>query len=65
VYQVELEMQNDELKTWQLELEKERQRFADLFNLAPVSYFILESPSSKASAASLHCPIVGRASRIK
>jgi PAS domain S-box-containing protein len=42
VYQVELEMQNDELRISQELLEKERMRFAGLFNLAPVGYFILD-----------------------
>ncbi|MCW3077758.1 MAG: putative signal transduction histidine kinase [Bacteroidetes bacterium] len=41
VYQVELEMQNDELRISQEALEKERLRFLNLFNLAPVGYFIL------------------------
>jgi PAS domain S-box-containing protein len=41
VYQAELEMQNDELKLSQLALEKERARFENLFNLAPVGYFIV------------------------
>jgi PAS domain S-box-containing protein len=41
VYQIELEMQNDELRISHDSLEKERLRFQDIFNLAPVSYFIL------------------------
>ncbi len=41
VYQVELEMQNDELKVSQQTLEEERGRFANLFNLAPVAYSVL------------------------
>lgn len=41
VYQVELEMQNDELKLSQIALEREKLKFVDLFNLAPVGYFIL------------------------
>src|SRR5687768_4080959 len=42
VYQVELEMQNDELKRSQEALEKEKERFSGLFNLAPIGYFILK-----------------------
>jgi signal transduction histidine kinase len=42
VYQLELEMQNDELKTSYLTLDQERAKFVGLYNLAPVSYFILD-----------------------
>lgn len=42
VYQLELEMQNDELKASYLTLEQERSKFVGLFDLAPVGYFILD-----------------------
>ncbi len=42
VHQIELEMQNDELRQMQLELAAERQRYADLYNFAPVAYFTLD-----------------------
>jgi PAS domain S-box-containing protein len=42
IYQVELEMQNEELRTAQVELEEEKQKFAALFDLAPVGYFVLD-----------------------
>ncbi|AMP99247.1 Putative signal transduction histidine kinase [Pedobacter cryoconitis] len=42
VYQLELEMQNDELKTSYLTLDQERAKFVGLFDLAPVGYFILD-----------------------
>ena len=42
VYQLELEMQNDELKTSYLTLDRERAKFVGLFDLAPVGYFILD-----------------------
>lgn len=41
VYQVELEMQNEELRQAQLELEASRARYFNLFNLAPVGYVAL------------------------
>lgn len=41
VHQVELEMQNEELRRLQVSLEAERTRYFELFNLAPVGYVAL------------------------
>lgn len=41
VFQLELEMQNDELSASYQLLERERAKFAGFFNRAPVGYFIL------------------------
>ena len=41
VHQIELRMQNDELSRAQAELEATRERYFDLYNLAPVGYFIV------------------------
>ncbi len=38
VHQIELEMQNDELRRAQLELDASRSRYFDLYDLAPVSF---------------------------
>lgn len=38
VHQIELEMQNDDLRRAQVELEKARERYFDLYDMAPVGY---------------------------
>ena len=42
VHQVELEMQNEELRAMQLEREASRNRYARYYDLAPVAYFNLD-----------------------
>jgi PAS domain S-box-containing protein len=42
VHQTELEMQNDELRKAQGEIEESRSRLADLFDFAPIPYFTFD-----------------------
>jgi PAS domain S-box-containing protein len=42
VHEVELEMQNEELRTTQQELERVKQKYVDLFDYAPIGYVSLD-----------------------
>ena len=43
VHQIELEMQNDELRRLQQDLENERDKYSDLYDFSPVSYFTINA----------------------
>jgi two-component system sensor kinase FixL len=43
VHQIELEMQNDQLRLTQLELEQARDRYADLYDFAPIAHLTLSA----------------------
>lgn len=46
IYQIELELQNRELRETRHELEETRGRYADLFDFAPLAYFSFDSHGS-------------------
>ena len=43
VYQIELEMQNEQLRNTQLELEAARDRYSELYDFAPTGYFTIDN----------------------
>ena len=46
VHQIELELQNDELRNTQVSLEESKQNYFNLFNNAPNGYVILDSKAT-------------------
>ena len=42
IHQIELEMQNEELRKSQIKLEYSRNKYFDLYNFAPIGYFTLD-----------------------
>lgn len=58
VHQVELELQNEELREAQHELELSRNRFLQLFHKAPVGYLVLDSLGVIRQANETFCQMV-------
>ncbi len=46
VHQIELEIQNEDLRKAQVELADTQRRYMDIFNFAPVGYFVLDLEGS-------------------
>ena len=59
VYQVELEMQNEELRRVQGELEAARARYFDLYELAPVGYCTLSDTGQILEANLIAATLLG------
>lgn len=57
--QIELDMQNEDLRNTQIELEKSRQRFINLYDYAPVGYLTLNSKKIIIEANLTACDMFG------
>ncbi len=60
VHQIELEMQNDELRRTQLELEATREKYFDLYDLAPVGYVTLNEKGTILEANLTTATLLGK-----
>ncbi len=67
VHQIELEMQNEELRQAQLELEASRARYFDLYDVAPVGYVTLSDKGliQEANLSAAALLRVGRAALVR
>jgi PAS domain S-box-containing protein len=59
VHQIELEMQNEELRQMQLELQQARDRYADLYDFAPVGFLSLNTRGQILEANFPVCQLLG------
>lgn len=60
VHQIELEMQNEELRLAQWELEKSHARFFELYNSAPFAYLTLDQNSQIQEVNHMGSQLLGR-----
>jgi len=61
VHQIELEMQNEELRRTQVDLEALRARYFDLYDLAPIGYFTLNETGFIVEANLMASELLGTA----
>jgi PAS domain S-box-containing protein len=59
VHQIELEMQNEELRRAQAELEASRNKYTDLYDFAPVGYFTFDKNGVVVEANLTGCGMLG------
>lgn len=59
VHQIELEMQNEELRRSRAELEKLHEKYYDLYNFAPVGYFTLDATTTITEINSAGADLLG------
>ena len=59
VYQIELEMQNEEIKRTSVELEASRTKYADLYDFAPIGYFTINEKGIILEANLTGCHMLG------
>lgn len=63
-HQIELEMQNEELRNAQLELEASRREYADLYDFAPIGYFTLDGHGKILKANLTGAGMLGKSKRV-